>query len=122
MSTLTVGLLIFAGAQVWVQYRAERQRQIELKATRDENLDRAFQLVWSEHFRLEALANHFRRADLIELAILGVLRPADVLPRDWGLVSQALGALSLEAGYLGSVAVTTGYDIARQIGIFVGSV
>jgi hypothetical protein len=122
MTKLTLGLLIFAGAQVWVQVRSELQRQKERQAETDETLDRAFQLVWAEHFRLDALADHFKRADLIELAILGVLRPGDVLPRDWVKVSEALGMLSREAGFLGGVAVTSGYDIERQIGIFVGSV
>ena len=121
MSLLTVGLMVFAGTQIWVQWRNELQRRAEREADRDEYTERAFQLAWSEHFRLEALAEHLRRADLIELAILGVLKPEDVLPRDWTAVAQSLGSLSREAGYLGGVALAMGHDIERQIGIFVDS-
>jgi hypothetical protein len=121
MSLLTIGLMVFAGTQVWVQWRNELQRRLERKADKDEAIERAFQLAWSEHFRLETLAEHLRRADLIELAILGVLKPEDVLPRDWTAVAQSLGSLSRESGYLGGVALAMGHDIERQIGIFVSS-
>lgn len=122
ITILTIGLLIFAGVQVWVQYRSERNRQHERQADLDENIDRAFHLVWAEHFRLNGLSEHLAKADLIELALIGVLRANDVLPRDWTTVTASLAALSREAGFLGGVAVTTGHDLERQIGTYVASV
>lgn len=119
---LTFGLLVFAGAQVWVQVRSEEQRKRERTADRDAAIDRAFQLVWAEHLRLDGVSKHLAEADLIEMAILGVLRPGDVLPRDWGKVMEALLTLSPEAGYLGGIAVTTGFDLERTIAIYVRSV
>ena len=121
-SILTIGLLLFAAAQVWVQYRNEETRTAERQFAANEAMDRAFHIAWAEHFRLEGLAGHLGRADLIELAVLGVLKPEDVLPRDWGKITEALSSLSREAGYLGGVAITMAFDIERQIGIFVSSV
>ena len=122
ITILTIGLVIFAGVQVWVQYRSERDRQDERQADLDEHIDRAFHLVWAEHFRLDGLSEHLAKADLIELALIGVLRANDVLPRDWTTVTASLAALSREAGFLGGVAVTTGHDLERQIGTYVASV
>jgi hypothetical protein len=70
---LTVGLLVFAAAQVWVQARSERQRRLERRLDNDEAVDRAFHYVWAEHFRLEGLADDLDRRDVVELAFLGVL-------------------------------------------------
>jgi len=122
ITLLTIGLLVFAGVQVWLQYRSEQRRQSERQADRDEAIDRAFHLVWAEHFRLEGLSDHLSKADLIELALLDVLRANDVLPRDWGKVTESLAALSREAGFLGGVAVTSGHDLERHIAIYIGSV
>ncbi len=122
MTWLTMGLLIFAGVQVWVQVRSEIQRRRERESEHVAAIDHAFQLVWAEHFRLDALAEFLGKADLIEYALLGVLRPSDVLPRNWVKITEALATLSTEAAYLGGVALTVGYDLERAIGVYVGSV
>jgi hypothetical protein len=115
-------LVIFAGVQVALQARHERRRRGEREEDRDEKADRAFQYAWAEHFRLEGLADRVGREDLIEMALLGVLRPASVLPHEWGELTRAFATLSPEAGYLGGVAAALCHDVERSIGIFVGSV
>jgi hypothetical protein len=122
MEWLTIGLVVFAGAQVWLQVRTERQRVRERAADRDEAIDRAFHVAWAEHFRLEGMADDLERRDLIEMAYLGVLDPKEVLPRDWAQLTDALAGLSREAGFLGGVAVALCHDVERAIAILVNSV
>src|SRR5689334_12607970 len=98
MEWLTVGLLVFAGAQVWIQYRSERQQALERARDQEEATDRAFQYVWAEHFRLDNLADHLDRRDLIEMALLGVLKPEDVVPPDGSKLVEYMSSLSREAG------------------------
>lgn len=119
---LTVGLLLFAGAQVWVQARTEYQRRRERQLDADEGVDRAFQYVWAEHFRLEGLADELERRDLIELALLGVLRSEDALARDWSSLTEAMACLGREAGFLGGMASGLSHDVGRSIAILVSSV
>jgi hypothetical protein len=119
---LTIGLMIFAGAQLWVQARTELQRRAERRADRDEAIDRAFQYVWAEHFRMEGLADELERRDLIEMSFLGVLRPEEVLPRDWSKLTAAMASLSREAGFLGGMAVGLCNDVERAIRILVASI
>jgi hypothetical protein len=122
MEWLTIGLVVFAGAQVWLQERAERQRRAEKAAEQSDAIDRAFQFVWTEHFRLVSLRDDLRRRDLIEMAYLGVLDPKEVLPRDFGRLTEALTGLSPEAGFLGAVAIALCHDIERAMGILLKSV
>jgi hypothetical protein len=122
MEWLTIGLVIFAGIQVGLQARVERQRKAERRADQDEALDRAFQYVWAEHFRLEGLADELDRRDLIEMAFLGILRPEEVLPGDWGKLTEAMATLSREAGFLGGMAVGLCHDVERSIRILVTSI
>jgi hypothetical protein len=122
MEWLTIGLVVFAGAQVWLQVRAERQRMRERAAEGDERVDRAFHLAWAEHFRLSGLADELKRRDLIEMAYLDVLDPQEVLPRDWGRLTEALAGLSREAGFLGGVAVALCHDVERATAILLNSV
>src|SRR4051794_8730640 len=110
MNVLTFGLLVFAGAQVWVTYRGEVYRRKERAAdeasrTRSEEheLDLPYQALWAEHFRLDALTDHLESADLVQMSLSGVLRPEDLIPRDWSTQTRMLGRLGVEAGYLGGV-------------------
>jgi hypothetical protein len=119
---LTIGLVIFAAAQFWLQHRTERQRRTERAVERDEEIDRAFLYVWAEHFRLEGLADSLDKRDLVELAFLDVLQPSEVLPRDWSKLTESLAALSREAGWLGGIAIGLCHDIERSISILVSSV
>jgi len=122
MDWLTVGLLLFAGAQVWIQYRSERQRVIERDHDHGEAVDRAFQYVWAEHFRLDTLADNLNRRDLIEMAVLGVLKPDDVLPPDGSKLIEYVSSLGREAGWLGGVANGLRHEIERSIAILVSSI
>ena len=122
MEWLTIGLLLFAGVQVFVQHRAERTRQADRAADREERLERAFQYAWAEHFRLESLADAFERFDLIELALLDVLQPSTVLPNSSVEFMHALTESGREAGVLGGVALGVFTDVERTVGIFVNSV
>ncbi len=122
MEWLTVGLLVFAGVQVWLQYRAESQRRRERRLDAEEAIDRAFQSAWAEHFRMSGLAQHLERADLVEMAYLGTLQPNDVLPADWTHLTNSLSALGREAGFLGGVAAALCYDVQRAVGTLVMSV
>lgn len=112
MNVLTFGLLVFAGAQVWVTYKGEayrRRKRLADDAARQEaeahELDLAYQTLWAEHFRLDALADYWDAADLVQMSLSGVLRSEDVLPRDWTTQTRMLGRLGIEAGYLGGVAI-----------------
>ncbi len=115
MEWLTIGLVLFAGAQVFVQVRTEQQRLRERQAEEERADDLALQLALAEHFRIDGLADEWERADLVELSCLGVLNPSEVLPRDWSTVMSALARLSVESGFLGSVALTLAHDTARRI-------
>jgi len=115
MEWLTVGLVLFAGAQVFALGRTEDQRKRERKIDRERSDDLAFQLAWAEQFRIDGLADEWDRADLVSLSSMGVLNPGDVLPRDWTAVISALVSLSVESGYLGGVAITLAHDTARRI-------
>lgn len=122
MNLLTFGLLVFAGVQVWVTHKAERARLAERAADEQarteaeaKEVDLAFQTVWAEHFRLDALAASYAKADLLQMSLTGILRPEDVLPRDWATQTRMLARLGAEAGYLGGVAITLAHDLARDI-------
>lgn len=119
---LTIGLLLFAGMQWWVTHQAEKSRRLEResdervrRAAADSTSDTAFQTIWAEHFRLETLATHWGKSDLVLLSALRVLRSDDLLPRDWPTLMRAFGHLSKEAGWLGSVALTLAYDTERDV-------
>ena len=122
MEWLTIGLVVFAGAQVWVQERTEQQRRMERRLDREESVDSAFHYVWAEHFRVQGLADELDRRDLVEMAVLGVLDPSEVLPRDWSGLTRAMAGLSREAGFLGGVTVGLCHDVQRSIGILSSSV
>jgi hypothetical protein len=119
---LTFGLLLFAGMQWWVTYKGERTRRLErahdeaLAAENSErDQDRAFQTVWAEHFRLDGLAVSWERQALVLLSALGVLHPADLLPKDWTTIVEALGLLGRESGFLGGIALTLAHDTEREV-------
>lgn len=122
MDWLTVGLLVFAGAQVWIQARGERLRISERRLDAEEVIDRAFHYVWAEHFRLATLADNLDQRDLVEMAFLGVLRSSDVLPRDSSRLTEAMSELSREAGWLGGVATSVSHEVERAIGVLSASV
>jgi hypothetical protein len=114
---LTFGLLIFAGMQWWVTHQSESTRRLERqndvadrKASAERAADSAFQIVWAEHFRIQSLADRWASEDLVQLAALGVLKGDALLPRDWSTIVRSLATISLEAGYLGGIALTLAHD------------
>ena len=122
MNVLTLGLLVFAGAQVWVTLQGEKSRRHERRQdekvrldSQARELDLAYQTLWAEHFRLDALADAWESGDLVQMSLAGVLRPEDVLPRDWATQTTMFGRLGQEAGYLGGVAITQAHDLAREV-------
>jgi hypothetical protein len=115
MEWLTVGLVLFAGVTAFVAARAEEVRRRERKLDDERESDRAFQVVWLEHFRLNALSNIWGGNDLIGWSALGTLTPGQLLPRNWETTVTALNRLSLEAGYLGGVALTLAHDTETEI-------
>lgn len=121
MEWLTIGLVVFAGAQLWVQQRSEVLRQKQIEADRAEEIDQAFHFAWAEHFRLEGLADRLERGDLIEMTYLGMIEPADVLPEDHGNLMRALSCMGREAGFLGGVAVSLAYDVRHAMAILIES-
>ncbi len=122
---LTTGLVLFAGVQVIVMLRTESRAKVERakdEAAERRRLEReddiAYQTCYAEHFRLWSLGKRYRGSDLIELSLAGLLRPEDLLPRDWGLITQMLGRLSAEAGYLGATAMSLAHDGAASVATF----
>jgi len=129
MEWLTIGLVVFAGVQVLVQHWSERRRVKERREDvklRDEAAvkarDRIYQDLWAEHFRLDSLAAQWKEADLLELAVLGVLNVEEVLPVDRTSAAAKFAGLGLEAGYLGGVGLTFASDLARHIALLNGLV
>jgi hypothetical protein len=59
---------------------------------------------------------------LVEMSLLGVLQPDEVVPRDWSRLTESLSTLSGEAGWLGGIAIGLCHDVQRSIGILVSSV
>ena len=114
--------MLFAAVQAGIQIRTEELRESERAAERDERIDRAFQFVWAEHFRLEGLADRYEKLGLVNLASLGLLRPEDVLPRDPTNLTKACSLLGTEAGFLGGAAIGVCYDVAETIGIYLQQV
>jgi len=129
MEWLTLGLAFFAGVQVLIMFKGEARQKAERAADeaaarrrRDEAVDIAYYTCYAEHFRLWALAKRFAASDLAQLALFGLLRPEDLLPRDWGLLTEMLGRLGPEAGSLGAMAASRTHDLAASVGVFVATV
>lgn len=122
MEWLTIGLVVFAGIQLWVQAGTERSRRHERDTARDEAIDRAFQFAWAEHFRVDGLADRLKRGDLIEMAYLDILNPTDVLPSDNGRYIEALSTMGREAGFLGGVTVSLSFEVQHSIALLNQSV
>jgi cbb3-type cytochrome oxidase subunit 3 len=125
MHWLTFGLLVFAWIQVWIMHRADKRAKRERETDEaseqrrsEHDEDVAYQTCYAEHFRVWALAKRYRLSDLVKLSAFRLLRPEDLLPRDWGLLTQMLGRLSPEAAALGALAVTHAYDTAASIATF----
>lgn len=121
----TLALVFFGGVQllamVSTEVRARRERARDEAAEKrrlQQEEDVAYQTCYAEHVRLWALGSRYRESDLIDLSVAGLLRPEDLLPRDWGLMTQMLGRLSAEAGYLGAMAIASTHDVAASLAAF----
>lgn len=126
---LTFGLLWFArrqwqvtNVQAELQDKSEQVRAKERaddlalqRAGEERSLDRDFQLVWAEQFRLEGLADDLDTADLVEQAGLRVLQRDDLLGPRAADVLAALSRLGVEAGFLGGVAQSLSHDAALAL-------
>jgi len=121
-SWLTFGLLVFAGVQLWLQYVAEATRKSEREHDEQLRAMRAVQLVWAEHFRVDAFADWLASSSVLELASLRVLRAEDVLPNDWTRLVEALTVISTESGYLGGVALTQCRNLERDIAVYLADI
>ena len=118
---IALGLLVFAGLQ-WkvterqatLQAKAEAARRTELANEIERQRDVAYRVIWAEWFRLRAVATRWRERGILVLASSGTLRAEDVLPRDWGLLTEQLGRLSREASHIGSVGLTLAFDAAQE--------
>jgi hypothetical protein len=118
---LTLGLLVFAGVQVavhvWTAVAGKRERRADLEDLQD----RAFQYAWAEHFRLASLADVMRRSDLIEMALLDLIRPEDVQPADSVHLMEALAISGSESGVLAGFLAGATVDVQRSLGILIRS-
>jgi hypothetical protein len=115
MEWLTLGIVIFAGAQLWIQHRAELARVKERQSDVKEAGDQTYQALWAEHFRLESLADQWETENILELAALGTLTPDTVLPENQADAAREFARLGVEAGYLGGVALTFAHDLSRYM-------
>ena len=120
MEWLTVGLVVFAGVQVLVAVRHEQQRRRERaseerarRAELDRLADQDVLIVLAEHFRLDVLAKEWRQLDLVELSLMGVFEPAQLLSDQSSQVLVALSRSSVEAGQLGAIALSQGHEASR---------
>ena len=108
LDLLTLGLLVFAAAQVTVMVRSERVRASEMKASQGRQGQMDAHFVLAEQRRIDALAVRWRQSDLILDSVRGVLESGDALPHDWAPLMHALVRLGPESGLLGARAVSEG--------------
>ena len=97
MEWLTVGLVLFAGAQVLLQHRTELARSRERKEDRDQRLAGLVGITFAEGARLLLIADEWEEHGLQSLASMERLDPRDVLPTDRGQLHAVVGELGEEA-------------------------
>lgn len=105
----TVVLALFALVQL---RQNERQR--------DDQLRTAYGALWVEYWRLWTVSDNWTKSDLIQLEQVGLYRPEEILPQDWGALLPLLGQLGTQTARFGgtayahaALAATTGLYLQR---------
>lgn len=101
-----IGATYYAAANIREFERTRSDAVAEKAQQRDQESDRAYQLVWAEGFRIDDLSNRWEQEDLVLLSVNGLLDPQQVLPIDTTALMEACTRCSREAGYLGGMAIT----------------
>ena len=82
---LTIGLVVFAGVQVLIQYRDFRERRRAARPRRrSQRIDQARTNLTVEWYRMRRIAQQWNGVDLVQGAEVGQLYPEEILPRDRG--------------------------------------
>src|SRR5690348_6694808 len=89
----TVVLALFAFAQL---RQTERQRREQLRT--------AYGALWVDYWSLWTVSENWNRSDLEHLAQIGLFRPDEVLPQDWGSLLPLLGQLGTQSARFGGAA------------------
>jgi hypothetical protein len=100
-------LVIFAGVQLWVTRRRERDRQRA-----------AYTALHAEYWRVRALSLDWEGCDLISLARQGLLYPEQLALRDWAAIARMMGEVSCSTAALGGYAYTQlnkAHTLARML-------
>jgi hypothetical protein len=135
-TTIAIAAALFTAAQAYFQrrqtvdqrtlgeddsFRRLKERndeEVRRRRQADDEQDAAFISIWTEHFRLDSVANQWEAADLIERALLGLLDPKIALPENTQHLVANAAKLGRESGFLAAVAATLAADTAFQTAQF----
>lgn len=79
---LTIGLVVFAGAQVWMQDRGFRKRIAERKEEEDRRIDQARTHLTIEWYRMRNIAAQWIHVDIATSIHFHQFNPGEILPHD----------------------------------------
>jgi hypothetical protein len=79
---LTIGLVIFAGAQVWTQDRELRERRRQRDHEQDQRIDQARTHLTIEWYRMRNISQQWTKVDLMKSIQVGQFDPEEILPYD----------------------------------------
>ncbi len=98
-----LGLVVFAGTQLWLHHRERRDRQRT-----------ALAVVFAEFARLQTRSLDWEQEDLLAAARAGQLYYDGLAPSDWGVVVRSLGDLGPESAALGASAHSLLHMVIRS--------
>ena len=79
---LTIGLVVFAGVQVLIQYRDFRERRREHDRDEAKRIDQARTNLTFEWYRMRSIMQQWTALDLVTSIQVGQFDPDEILPHD----------------------------------------
>jgi hypothetical protein len=104
----------FTQVQLRLARDAEATRRVERELSQLELQQEAYGALWVEMNRMWRTSEEWRRADLVQRALVGSLEPEDILPRDWRTSMVMLGRLGLEAAEFGGISLAVAVDASNS--------
>jgi hypothetical protein len=90
---LTIGLVIFAGAQVWTQDREFRERRLQRDREKNQRIDQARTHLTIEWYRMRSISQQWTKVDLAKSIQVGQFDPEEILPPDRRSLVSDIGRL-----------------------------
>jgi len=108
-----IAVAIFACLQWALTRRAENRRAAERDV--DQKLKRATAAatLHAEWFRIWTVAKNWESTDLVTLIEAEQFDASEILPRDWGAATTALGVLGVATARIGSFGFAIAHDASR---------